>query len=66
MESKDVEIWNFANIDASADDMGLKGSPTKVKKSFTKGAKSAGKVYELSPKESAKVIVDKLLEKYYI
>lgn len=65
-KTKEVEIWNFANIDADAAAMGLKGSPTKVKKSFTKGAKSAGKVYELTPKESAKVIVDKLLEKYYI
>ncbi|MGB3368806.1 MAG: electron transfer flavoprotein subunit beta/FixA family protein [Acidaminobacteraceae bacterium] len=64
--TKDVEIWNFENIDADVSDMGLKGSPTKVKKSFTKGAKSAGKVYELTPKESAKVIVEKLLEKYYI
>lgn len=65
-KTKEVEIWNFADIDADVEDMGLKGSPTKVKKSFTKGAKSAGKIYELSPKESAKVIVEKLLEKYYI
>lgn len=65
-KTKEVEVWNFANIDADLADMGLKGSPTKVKKSFTKGAKSAGKVYELTPKESAKVIVEKLLEKYYI
>ena len=65
-KTKEVETWSFDSIDADAADMGLKGSPTKVKKSFTKGAKTAGKVYELSPKESAKVIVDKLLEKYYI
>lgn len=63
---KVIETWGFDDIDADVAKMGLKGSPTKVKKSFTKGAKTAGKVYEASPKESAKIIVDKLLEKFYI
>jgi len=45
---------------------GLKASPTKVKNVQTKGAKSAGKVHELDPRESAKLIVEKLKEKYVI
>ena len=62
----EVETWTFENIDADPAKMGLKGSPTKVKKSFTKGVKSAGKVVEGSPKELATAIVDKLKEKFVI
>ncbi|BEP28406.1 electron transfer flavoprotein subunit beta/FixA family protein [Helicovermis profundi] len=63
---KEIRILNFKDINANVEQMGLKGSPTKVKKSFTKGIKASGAVYELPPKESAKIIVEKLLEKYYI
>lgn len=62
----EVETWTFENIEADPEKMGLKGSPTKVKKSFTKGVKSAGKVVEGSPKELATAIVDKLKEKFVI
>ncbi|MDR4044047.1 MAG: electron transfer flavoprotein subunit beta, partial [Alistipes sp.] len=46
--------------------LGLNGSPTRVFKSFTKGAKSAGKVFELEPAEAADLIVEKLQEKFII
>ncbi len=62
----EVEKWSFADIEADEAQMGLAGSPTKVHKSFTKGAKSAGKVIELSPKESVDVIIEKLQEKFII
>ena len=62
----EVETWTFENIEADPAKMGLKGSPTKVKKSFTKGVKSAGKVVEGTPKELATAIVDKLKEKFVI
>lgn len=61
-----VEIWNVDKIEVDHSNLGLKGSPTKVKKSFTKGAKTAGKVFEVEPKEAAKMIVEKLKEKYII
>lgn len=64
--SLEVETWTFENIEADPSKMGLKGSPTKVKKSFTKGVKSAGKVVEGTPKELATAIVDKLKEKFVI
>lgn len=64
--SLEIETWGFSDIDADEAKMGLKGSPTKVKKSFTKGAKSAGKVVEGTPKELAIAIVDKLQEKFII
>lgn len=63
---KQVEIWNVNDIEVDMANMGLKGSPTKVKKSFTKGAKSAGKVFDVDAKEGAQIIVEKLKEKYII
>jgi len=62
----EIETWTFEDIDADPDKMGLKGSPTKVKKSFTKGVKQAGKIIEGTPKEVAMAIVDKLQEKFII
>jgi electron transfer flavoprotein beta subunit len=66
---KEVKSWNYESIKDTVDpaNLGLKGSPTNVKKSFTKGVKGAGKLYEdIEPDEAVKVIIDKLLEKYII
>lgn len=62
----EVEIWNVDRITVDPTNLGLKGSPTKVKKSFTKGAKTAGKIFDGDAKEAAQVIVDKLKEKFII
>ncbi len=66
--NRDLEVkqWGFADIDAPQERMGLKGSPTKVKKSFTKGVKAQGEVKEGTPKELAEILVNKLKEKYFI
>jgi len=64
---KEVKILSIADLNIDKDEIGLKGSPTKVKKSFTKGAKTAGKLYkDLDEKEAAKMIVEKLQEKFII
>jgi len=63
---KDIQVWGLADIVVDETNIGLKGSPTRVKKSFTKGVKSAGKVYEVDPKEGARIIVAALKEKYVI
>ena len=63
---KQVEVWGFDNISVEESKLGLAGSPTRVFKSFTKGAKSAGKVFELEPAEAADLIVEKLQEKFII
>ncbi len=63
---KEIINWTLADIEVDTANIGLKGSPTKVKKSFTKGAKSAGKVYEVEPKEAAQIIIQKLKEKFII
>jgi electron transfer flavoprotein beta subunit len=63
---KQVKVWMLKDLTVDLDNIGLKGSPTKVKKSFTKGAKSAGKLFNLEPQESAELLVDKLKEKFIL
>jgi electron transfer flavoprotein beta subunit len=61
-----VEIWDASLLKLDPEELGLKGSPTKVKKSYTKGVKTAGKVFELDSKEASRVIVEKLKENYIL
>ena len=63
---KEVEIWSSETIKIDPSLIGLTGSPTKVKKSFTKGAKQAGKVFEVDTKEAVNIIIEKLKEKFVI
>jgi electron transfer flavoprotein beta subunit len=63
---KAPKVWTLKDITVDMANIGLKGSPTKVKKSFTKGAKSAGKLFNLEPQESAELIVDKMKEKFIL
>ncbi len=62
----EVEEWNFDSITADVEKLGLKGSPTKVKKSFTKSVKGAGVKVEGTPEDLAAAIVDKLKEKHIV
>ncbi len=61
-----IELWDFSKIDADKEQMGLKGSPTKVKKSFTKQTKAAGVQLEGTPEQLADAIVEKLKENFII
>ena len=63
---KNVEIWGADKIDVPESVLGLKGSPTKVHKAFTKGLKQAGELYEVDPEEAVGIIVSKLQEKFII
>lgn len=63
----EVELWGFDNIKVDEEKLGLKGSPTRVFKSFTKGAKVMGTLYDdVSPIEAADIIVNKLKEKFIV
>lgn len=64
--NKKVEIWGADKIDVEETRLGLKGSPTKVLKAFTKGLKQAGDVYEVDPEEAVGIIISKLKEKFII
>ncbi len=63
---REVEIWNFANITVDETTLGLKGSPTRVHKSFTKGVKPSGVLHEVEPEEAVEIIINKLKEKFVI
>ena len=56
----------FYNIEADQTKLGLKGSPTRVWKSFTKGSKAAGQIYEVDAEEAVDIILEKLKEKFII
>ncbi len=62
----EVEEWNYSSITADVEKLGLKGSPTKVKKSFTKSTKGAGVKKEGTPEEMATAIIDKLQATFII
>lgn len=65
-DEKEIEIWNVDKIDVDEAKLGLNGSPTRVKKSFTKPQKVAGEVYDVTPEEAVDLIVSKLKEKFII
>ena len=63
---KEVKILTADDIEISKDELGLKGSPTKVKKSMTKEAKGAGEIVKESAPEAVAYVLAKLKEKHYI
>lgn len=63
---KEVLVWGVSDIEADESQMGLKGSPTKVHKAFSKGVKSAGEQFEVEPEEAVGIIISKLKEKFII
>lgn len=63
---KEIEVWGVDKIDVDETKLGLKGSPTRVKKSFTKAQKTAGSVYEVDVEEAVGIIISKLKEKFVI
>ena len=63
---KEVKILTADDIEISKDELGLKGSPTKVKKSMTKEAKGAGEIVIESAPEAVAYVLGKLKEKHYI
>ncbi|MCC0783065.1 electron transfer flavoprotein subunit beta/FixA family protein [Clostridioides sp. ES-S-0108-01] len=65
-ENDVVETWTVKDIEVDPSNLGLKGSPTSVFKSFTKSVKPAGTIYNEDAKTSAGIIIDKLKEKYII
>ena len=59
----EIPTLGFADLGLEAEKCGLKGSPTKVKKSFCPEKKAAGlKIAEEEPADSAKVLFAKLSE----
>ena len=64
--TKEVKTMTANDLNVDRELLGLKGSPTKVKKSFTKGPKGAGERVDLPPVVAARFIAGKLMEKHLI
>ena len=66
---KEVTLWTLENIKDTVDpaNLGLKGSPTHVHKSFTKSPKGAGTVYDnISADEAVEIIMAALAKRHII
>lgn len=66
---KEIKTWGLVDLQDTLDveNIGLKGSPTKVKRSFTKQGKGQGVKHEnLDPKQAVDVIIEKLQERFII
>lgn len=64
--NKEVKVMTAADLDVDLAELGLKGSPTKVKKSMTKEPKGAGQIVKDSVPEAVSYVLGKLKEKHYI
>ncbi len=63
---REVAFWGAAEIDADPETVGLKGSPTQVKRSFTPPPKEPGQILRGAPAEAAKDLVGILRSKNII
>ena len=63
---KQVTVWGLNDIEVDTDKIGLKGSPTRVFKSFPKSLKAAGTVVQLDAEGAADYMLEKLREKFII
>lgn len=63
---KEVELWGKDNIEVDEENLGLKGSPTRVRKAFTREVKPSGELYEVGTDEAVGIIISKLKEKFIL
>ena len=63
---KQVTVWTRPDLDIDDANIGLKGSPTRVFKSFTKAVKGKGTVVTMDPQESANWLIDRMHEKFIL
>ena len=67
-DTKKVKILTYQELKNFIDqeNIGLMGSPTRVKKSFTKAPKGKGVIHHVSEDEAVDIIIEKLKEHYII
>ena len=63
---KEIRILGRGDLDITDDNIGLKGSPTRVVKSFTKPVKGKGTVVETDTQESVQWLVERFKEKFVV
>lgn len=64
--NKEIIKWSAKDVKVAEDKVGLKASPTMVKKTFTPGAKGQGTILKGSIKDIAQELIEKLKEKEII
>ncbi|MGC9772722.1 electron transfer flavoprotein subunit beta [Fervidobacterium islandicum] len=57
---KPITIFNNSVLNFDKNEVGLVGSPTKVRRTFTKGPKGEGVTFNGTPEEAAEMIISKL------
>ncbi len=62
----DVLVWTKDDIELDITNIGLKGSPTRVSKSFTKELKGKGTLVTLDTEESVDFLIEKLKENFVL
>lgn len=65
-EEKSIGIITFADLDVKSEDIGLGGSPTKVKSTYTKQFDKTIETVELDPEQAAQAIIDALKQRHLI
>lgn len=63
---KDVIIWTNDDLQLDSANIGLKGSPTRVSKTFTKKLKGKGTVVDLDTDESVDFLIESLKENFIL
>ena len=63
---RQVECWGAAEIGATPEGVGLQGSPTQVKRSFSPPPKEPGEVIQAAPAEAARQLISRLKQKNLI
>lgn len=63
---KPLKVWSAADIDVPREKIGLKGSPTQVRRTFSPPPKGAGRILSGDPADCAKKLTQILLEKSLI
>ncbi|MGO1371383.1 MAG: electron transfer flavoprotein subunit beta [Senegalia sp. (in: firmicutes)] len=63
---KEIKVWSADDIIVDMDEIGLKGSPTQVKKSFTPATRGSGEQLEGSTEEKVRNLVVRLKERQII
>lgn len=63
---KDIRLVTYADLNLDPSTIGLKGSPTKVKKTFTKEVHKNSDILTLEPRDAARRIFETLMDNNYI
>lgn len=65
-KDEEIKVWGINDIEVDRAQLGLAGSPTKVKKSMTKEVKGQGEIINKPVDEAVSYAIEKLKAKHYI